>query len=82
MALSAVDSSKTQPQESVCPHCGRSVDTARTPLLETVLSALAGLVLALILVPLAVIVWRSCADFLSNRVSHSILYHPLEDWTQ
>ena len=28
MALSAVDSSKTQPQASVCPHCGRSVDTA------------------------------------------------------
>ena len=37
MALSAVDSSKTQPQESVCPHCGRSVDTARTPLLTVVL---------------------------------------------
>ena len=82
MALSAVDSSKTQPQESVCPHCGRSVDTARTPLLETGLSALAGLVLALMLVPLAFIAWKSCSDFLSDKVSHSIFYHPLEDWTR
>ena len=49
--------------------------------MEPGLRVLAGLVLAIMLVPLAVIVWRSCADFLSNRVSHSILYHPLEDWT-
>ena len=82
MALSAVDGSKTQ-AHTVCPHCGRSVDTARrSSVIETGFSVLAGLVLALMLVPLAVIAWKSCSDFLSDKVSHSILYHPLEDWTQ
>jgi hypothetical protein len=46
------------------------------------LSALAGLVLALMLVPLAFIAWKSCSDFLSDKVSHSIYFHPLEDWTR
>jgi len=36
----------------------------------------------LMLVPLAVIAWKSCADFFSDKVSHSIFYHPLEDWTR
>ena len=54
----------------------------RSAIVETGLSVLAGLVLALMLVPLAVIAWKSCSDFLSDKVSHSILYHPLEDWTQ
>ena len=83
MALSTLESPRTQSQHSVCPHCGRSVDSPRSPsIVETGLGVLAGLVLALMLVPLAVIAWKSCADFLSDRVSHSILYHPLEDWTQ
>jgi hypothetical protein len=81
MALSALESSKTRSQESVCPHCGRSVESPRPAVVETVLSVLAGLALALMLVPLAVIAWKSCSDFLSDRVSHSIFYHPLEDWT-
>jgi hypothetical protein len=82
MALSALESSKTRDQESVCPHCGRSLESSRPTVAETVLSVLAGLALALMLVPLAVIAWKSCSDFLSDKVSHSIFYHPLEDWTQ
>ena len=85
MALSTLDSTsaRTRVPHPVCPHCGRCVDMRpRRPFIETGLRVLAGLVLAIMLVPLAVIVWKSCADLLSNRVSHSILYHPLEDWTQ
>jgi hypothetical protein len=82
MALSALESSKTRAQESLCPHCGRSVESPRPAVVETVLSVLAGLVLALMLVPVAVIVWKSCSHFLSEKLSHSIFYHPLEDWTQ
>ena len=33
------------------------------------------------LVPLGIMAWKACTDFLSDRESHSILYHPLEDWT-
>ena len=82
MELSALESSKTRIQESVCPHCGRSVESPRPPVVETVLSVLAGLALAMMLIPLAVITWKSCSGFLSDKVSHSIFYHPLEDWTQ
>lgn len=82
MALSALESSKTRSQESVCPHCGRSVESPRPAVPESVLSVLAGLALALMLIPLAVIAWKSCTDFLSDKLSHSIIYHPLEDWTQ
>jgi len=82
MALSALESSKTRAQESVCSHCGRSVESTRPAVAETVLSVQAGLALALMLVPAAVIVWKSCSDFLSDKLSHSIIYHPLEDWTR
>lgn len=84
MALSTFDSTfaRIRVSHPVCPHCGHSVDMRpRRSFMEPGLRVLAGLVLAIMLVPLAVIVWRSCADFLSNRVSHSILFHPLEDWT-
>lgn len=82
MALSTLESSRTRAQRPVCPQCGRSVHSPRSAIVETALSVLAGLVLALILVPLAVIAWKSCSDFLSDKVSHSIFYHPLEDWTR
>ena len=82
MTLSTLESSRTRGQLSGCPHCGHSVDSPRPAILETGLSVLAGLILALMLVPLAVIAWKSCSDFLSNKVSHSIFYHPLEDWTR
>jgi len=82
MALSTLESSRTPAQRSVCPHCGRSAHSPRSAIVETGLSVLAGLALALILVPLAVIAWKSCSNFLSDNVSHSIFYHPLEDWTR
>jgi hypothetical protein len=82
MALSTLERSRTRAQHSVCPHCGRSIDSLRPTKVETGLSVLAGLVLALMLVPLAVIAWKSCSDFLSDKVSDSIFYHPLEDWTR
>jgi len=80
MITSTLESST---QHSVCPHCGRQVDPARLQsIIETILGILAGLSLLLMLVPLGIIAWKSCADFLSDEGSHSILYHPLEDWTQ
>lgn len=83
MAHSTLESSRTRVPYAVCPHCGNSVDSRpRRSIVETGLRVLAGLVLSLMLVPLAVIVWKSCADFLFDRVSHSIFYHPLEDWTR
>jgi len=83
MTLSTLESSMTRVPYAVCPHCGHSVDTRpRRSIVEAGLRVLAGLVLSLMLVPLAVIVWKSCAELLSDRVSHSILYHPLEDWTR
>ena len=81
MALSTLESSRTRAQRSVCPQCGRSVHSPSSAIVETGLSVLAGLVLALMLVLLAVIAWKSCSDFLSDRISHSILFQPLEDWT-
>ena len=82
MALSTLEPSRRRAQHSVCSHCGRSIDSLRPTRVETGLSVLAGLVLALILVPLAVIAWKSCSDFLSDKASHSIFDHPLEDWTR
>ena len=83
MALSTLEPSKTRAQDSACPHCGRSVDSSRRQsIVENGLSVLAGLALALMLIPLVVIAWKSCSDFLSDMASHSIVYHPLEDWTQ
>ena len=82
MALSTLEFKRTRAHHAVCPHCGRSVDSPRPAIVETGLSVLAGLVLALMLVPLAVIAWKSCSDFLSDKASHSIFYHPLEDWTR
>jgi hypothetical protein len=42
---------------------------------------LAAIALVLMLVPLGIMAWKACTDFLSNNESHSILYRPLEDWT-
>jgi hypothetical protein len=82
MALSTLEPSRTRTQDSVCPHCGRSSDSSRPAFVQNGLSVLAGLVLALMLVPMAIIAWKSCSDYLSDKVSHSIFYHPLEDWTR
>ncbi len=73
----------TRGRQSVCPHCGHPVETKpRTFWLETGLGILATIVLALMLVPIGILAWKSCTDFLSDRESHSILFQPLEDWTR
>ena len=73
----------TRARKSVCPHCGHPVDIKpRTLWIETGLGILGTIVLALTLVPLGMMAWKSCADFLSDRESHSILFQPLEDWTR
>lgn len=82
MALSTLKPSTLQAQQSACPHCGRSFDSPRPAFVETGLRVLAGLILVSMLVPLAVIAWKSCFDFLTDKVSHSTIYHPLEDWTR
>ena len=83
MTISTLEPQNQRTQPSTCPHCGRSVDlpTLRS-YIETGLGVLAGLVLALLLVPASIFAWKACADFVSDTGSRSILYHPLEDWTQ
>jgi len=83
MTIATLEPPNQRTQPWVCPHCGRSVDLPASPsIVETGLGVLAGLVLALMLVPVSIIAWKSCADFVSDTDSRSILYHPLEDWTQ
>jgi hypothetical protein len=83
MALSTLESPRQRTRSSVCPHCGQSLDLQPSPsIIETGLGIIAALAMALMLVPLGIIAWKSCCDFLSGTDSHSILYHPLEDWTQ
>jgi hypothetical protein len=83
MTFSNLEPTRKGSRHLVCPHCGSFVPLSyRSSFVENGLRALACLVLALILVPLAVIVWKSCSEFLSDRISHSIFYHPLEDWSR
>jgi hypothetical protein len=73
----------TQVRQSACPHCGRPVERARpSSWIQTGLGILALASLALMLVPLGIMTWKACTNFLSDRGSHSILFHPLEDWTR
>jgi hypothetical protein len=73
----------TRVRQSVCPHCGHHVDLPhRSSWIEARLGILAAIALVLMLVPLGIMAWKSCADFLSDRESHAILFHPLEDWTR
>ena len=86
MTYSTLDAPGFQEQHSVCPHCGGPLDITNTSrvrfILETGMAIVAGLALALMLVPLGIVAWESCTDFLSGRVSHSIVFQPLEDWTR
>jgi hypothetical protein len=83
MTISRLERPNQRTQPSVCPHCGGSVDLPASPsIVETGLGVLVGLVLALMLVPVSIFAWKACADFVSDTGSRSILYHPLEDWTQ
>jgi len=81
MTLSTLE--LTHARQLVCPRCGHDVDARpRTYWIETGKGILAAAALVLMLMPLGIMVWKSCADFLSNRESHSILFQPLEDWTR
>ena len=67
--------------QSVCPHCCCPVEPApRHPWIETGLGILALAVLALMLAPLGIMIWKACTNLISESESHSILFHPLEDW--
>lgn len=81
MTLSTLE--LTRDRQSVCPHCGRPTGRAqRYPWIETGLGILAFATLALMLMPLGIMAWKACTNVLSDRESHSILFHPLEDWTR
>lgn len=81
MAISTLE--LTRMRRSVCSHCRHHLASPhRTSWIETGLGILAIVALALMLVPLGIMAWKSCRDFLSDRDSHSILYQPLEDWTR
>ena len=86
MTYSTLEAPGFQEQHSVCPHCGGPLYTANASrlrfILETGIGLVAGLALVLMLVPLGIFAWKSCTDFLSGRVSHSIVFQPLEDWTR
>lgn len=85
MALSALEttSTRTRVPHPVCTQCGHPVDIRlRASWIETALEILATMALAIMLVPLGIMAWKSCTHFLSNSEMNSILYHPLEDWTQ
>ena len=80
MAISTLDDPEVQ--QSVCPQCGRDMEPPqRHAWIETGLRVLALIAITMMLVPLGMITWRACANLLSDRDSHSILFHPLEDWT-
>lgn len=82
MTLLTLDSARHRRSTSTCPHCGRSLNRGSlTQILETVLGSLTGLAMVLILIPLAMTAWKSCADIFSNDDSRSVVFHPLEDWT-
>lgn len=82
MTPSTFESASQRRSPGKCPHCGRSVNRAKsTEILETVLGALAAVAMLLILFPLAMTAWRSCADVFSNDDSGSVVFHPLEDWS-
>jgi len=50
---------------STCPQCGHSFSGTGMPhAIQTILGVLAALALALIMIPLAITAWKSCADIL------------------
>ena len=65
-----------------CPHCGHLVGAAPiSSWIEIGLGILAITALVLMLVPMGILAWKSWTNFVSDRGSHSIFYHPLEDWS-
>jgi hypothetical protein len=82
MSLLTLESPRGSVERSTCPHCGHPLSKPGLPqALQTILGVLAAVALVLILIPLAITVWSSCAEMLSDDQSRSVLFHPLEDWT-
>lgn len=82
MTLLTLESARHRRRPSTCRHCGRSLNrSGLTQILETVLGTLMGLAMVLILIPLAMTAWKSCADIFLSDDSRSVIFHPLEDWT-
>jgi hypothetical protein len=80
MTISTLEAPKAE--RFACPRCGHPVASVpRYAWVETALGVLASVALVLILVPLGIMAWKACTGLLSDGESHSILYHPLEDWT-
>ena len=70
-------------QRPTCPRCGHPMEPRpRNTWIETGSGILAAVALLLLLIPLGIMAWKSCRDILCDLESHSILYHPLEDWTR
>ena len=81
--MSTLDLANFRTQPTVCSHCGRPIDRPRHQgFVEYGFRILVGLALTSLVVPLTVFVWKSCSYLVSDRLSHSIIIHPLEDWTR
>jgi uncharacterized paraquat-inducible protein A len=82
MSLLTLESGRRSEERSTCPHCGHSLSKPSLPQgLQTILGVLAAVAMVLIMIPLSITVWKSCADMLSDDQSRSVLFRPLEDWT-
>ena len=82
LRLSDLKARMTRDQAIQCPHCRHSGGRSdHAIIIENRLRILAGIVFVAVLVPLAVIAWKFFSDSLSDCVSHSIITHPLGDWT-
>ena len=83
MTTRKLESAQGQGQTPVCPHCGHSARMPHFPhpgaILRTVAAVVAGVALALILLPLGIMAWKTCANFVSDKSSRSIVFDPLED---
>lgn len=82
MSLLTLESTRGTLGRSTCPLCGHSSSKPGLPqTLQTILGVLAAVTMVLILIPLAITVWKSFAEILSDDQTRSVLFHPLEDWT-
>lgn len=81
--MSTLDLASARAQRTVCSQCRCPVERLRHPgLVEFGLRILVAVVLSVMVTPLAVLAWRFCSDVVSDHFSHTIINHPLEDWTQ
>lgn len=81
--MSTLDLANVRSRRIVCTQCGRPIEGSRYPdRIEFGLRILVVVVLTLLAAPLAVLAWKFCSDLASDHLSHSIVSHPLEDWSQ